>query len=28
LPLEKLDEAMELAHAAVDACKILLDAGA
>ncbi len=28
LPLEKLDEAMELAHEALDACKILLDAGA
>jgi len=28
LPLERLDEAMELAHEALDACKILLDAGA
>lgn len=28
LPLQRLDEAMELAHEAVDACKILLDAGA
>jgi len=28
LPLEKLGEAMELAHQALDACKILLDAGA
>ncbi len=28
LPLNRLDEAMELAHEALDACKILLDAGA
>jgi 2-desacetyl-2-hydroxyethyl bacteriochlorophyllide A dehydrogenase len=28
LPLEKLHEAMELAHAAADSCKILLDASA
>jgi 2-desacetyl-2-hydroxyethyl bacteriochlorophyllide A dehydrogenase len=28
LPLERLDEALELAHEALDACKILLDAGA
>jgi (R,R)-butanediol dehydrogenase / meso-butanediol dehydrogenase / diacetyl reductase len=28
LPLEKLDEAMELAHEALDACKILLDTSA